>query len=160
MAENIRPGPISIDEKSLILDQLGRIAQDKYDEFIVAGGSVHGYDLEKLKGSLQFKQNPETFDNEYWLQGDDDHWTKIAEYFEYGTGLYNTKRAGKYRAGYIKPVVAEYMRFVSMKGGKHWVTTDRVKGVHPIFAMEKSIKYIEFKRANIQRGIRLRLQNG
>lgn len=154
----LNSGPIDIAEKLSILEMLGLIAQEKYDEFVVQGGSAKGYSLDVLKGSLKFKVNPVTFDNDYYLEGRNEHWTKVAIYFEYGTGLFNQKRAGKYRAGYIKPVIKEYMAFVA-KDGK-FVMTDRVKGVHPIFAMTKAIKYIEFNRRNLQREIRLQTQNG
>ena len=154
----LNAGNISNSERLVILHELGKIAQGKYDDFIISGGTARGYKLYPLKGSLQYQPNMSSFDNEYWLQGTDDHWTKVAIWFEYGTGLYNQKRAGRYRAGYIKPVIKDYMTFVA-KDGK-FVKTDRVKGVHPILAMTKAIKYVEFNRKHLQKEIRLRLQNG
>jgi len=149
-------GRISNDERMEILNELGAIAIDKYDEFVVQGGMTKGYNLRALKGSLKFTPDVKAFDNEYWLQGTDEHWTDVAYYFEYGTGLYNQTRAGKYRAGYIKPVTQDYMRFMS-KDGK-FVTTKRVKGVHPIFAMEKAKKFVEFNRERLQKQIRLSMR--
>ena len=136
---------------------LGEIAKEKYDEFISQGGRAKGYNLEILKGSLQFIPDVSNFENEYYLEGKNEHWTDVANYFEYGTGIYNTKRAGKYRAGYIKPIVKDYMTFVTKDG--NFVTTKRVKGVEPIFAMEKTKKFMEFNRKRLQREIRLVLQN-
>lgn len=152
----LQAGRISYEERAEILYRLGEIAQKKYDEFVIQGGSAKGYNLTPLVGSLQFKMNVEAFENDYWLEQVDEHWTKVAIYFEYGTGLFNTTRAGKYRAGYIKPVVEEYLSFVA-KDGK-FVKTKRVKGVQPVFAMTKAIKYVEFNRARIQRQVRLDLR--
>jgi len=154
----LKSGPISPAEKEEILTELGKIAQDKYDEYIVQGGMAKGYNLHVLMGSLKFSPDIESFENDYWLEGKDEHWTKIANYFEYGTGLYNQNRAGRYRAGYIKPQVQDYMKFVA-KDGK-FVMTQRVRGVHGIFAMEKAIKYTQFHRKSLQRAIRLEIQNG
>ena len=154
----LKSGPIAPDEKLRILLRLGVIAQNKYDEYIVQGGNAKGYNLSPLKGSLYFKPDIDEFDNHYWLEGTDSHWTAVANYFEYGTGLYNQRKSGQYRAGYIKPQVAEYMKFVA--GDGKFVMTKKVKGVHPILAMEKAIKFIEFNRKRIQRQIRVELQNG
>lgn len=154
----LKAGRISYEEKELILQRLGELAQEKYDEFLMQGASAKGYNLEILKGSLKFDTDVFSFDNVYYLEGSDDNITRFANYFEYGTGLYNTKRAGKYRAGYIKPVDAEYMTFLSNKTGK-FVKAKKTKGVEPIFAMEKAKKYVEFNRDVIQRNIRLELQN-
>jgi len=155
----LKSGRIGMVERLHILETLGKYTQEKYDEYLTQGASTYGYDLEKLKGSLKFVPDIGTFENSYYLQGKDEHWTDIANYFEYGTGLFNSKRAGKYRAGYIRPVIKEYMKFVAKDGRS--VITGQVKGVHPIFAMTKAIKYIEFNRGILQRGIRLELaQNG
>jgi len=154
----LRPGRISMDEKELILEMLGAIAQDKYDEYIVQGGRAKGYSLGPLQGSLKFTTNPESFENDYHLEGENEHWTNVANYFEYGTGLYNQRRAGKYRAGYIRPTTAEYMKF-TLKGGTQ-MFAKKVKGVHPIFAMEKAVKYVQFNRPMLQRDIRMAIQNG
>ena len=154
----LKSGRISDDEKEMILIALGEIARAKYDEFIVQGGNAKGYNLAELKGSLQYDTDVREFDNDYYLDGGNEHWTAVANYFEYGTGLYNQRRAGRYRAGYITPQTAEYMKFVT-KSGDH-VLTKKVKGVHPIFAMEKAIKFIEFNRKRLQRAIRIELQKG
>ena len=154
----LKSGPISDEEKEMILLALGEIAKVKYDEYIVQGGQSKGYSLSALKGCLQYDINIGTFDNAYYLDGGNEHWTAVANYFEYGTGLYNQRRAGKYRAGYIKPETAEYLKFVT-KSGDH-VLTKKVKGVHPIFAMEKTVKYIQFNRKRLQRQIRFELQQG
>jgi len=150
-------GPISTSEKKDILFMLGRVAQEKYDEFIVQGGRAKGYNLESFKGYLKFKPDPVLFDNDYWLEGPTKDRTEIAEFFEYGTGLYNSLRAGQYRAGYIRPVTKKYMKFKSSATG-NWTVTDKVRGVQPIFAMTKALKFIEFHRIAIQRHIRLDIQ--
>ena len=151
----LKAGRISNEEREIILTELGLVAQAKYDEFVVQGGQAKGYNLYKLQGSLSFRPNIQTFENEYWLEGRDSEWTKIAEYFEYGTGLHNQRRAGKYRAGYIKPKVQKYLQFVAKDG--NFVSTKRVAGVKPIFAMTKAVKFVEFNRDRLQRDIRLRL---
>ena len=148
-------GRISNAERAIILDRLGRDAQILYDQFIMH--NEQGYDLRKLKGSLQFEPNIQAFKNRYYLKGKDSKWTKIAYYFEYGTGLFNSKRAGQYHGGYIKPVTREYMHFLCKDG--RWRKTKRVAGVHPVFAMTKAEKIIEFNRADLQRQIRMELQN-
>ena len=152
----LKSGPIALWEKEEILHRLGAIAQEKYDEFVVQGGTAKGYNLRPLVGSLQYTINLGKFDNDYYLEGTDSHWTDVAYYFEYGTGLYNQKRAGRYRAGYIRPTTQKYMSFVAKDG--NFVVTDKVKGVHPVFAMEKAKKYVEFKRKMLQRQIRLEIQ--
>ena len=80
--KHLRPGRISDDEKFDILMQLGNIARDKYDEFVVEGGNARGYNLVKLQGSLDFEPDIHTFENRYFVRGKDEEWTKIAEYFE------------------------------------------------------------------------------
>lgn len=158
-SDRIKPGPISDYERALILNKLGKYAQAKYDEFIVSGGDALGYNLMALRGSLQFEIDVDNFENFYYIEGTDKHWTDVALYFEYGTGLYNSKRAGRYHAGYIKPVTADYLRFLTKKSPRHWVTTDRVTGVRPVLAANKAIKLVEFERRKLQREIRLELQN-
>lgn len=153
----LKSGRVSNEEREIILQRLGEIAQEKYDEFIVQGGNAKGYNLEPLKGSLKFETDVNEFDNVYWLENDDPYWTDVAIYFEYGTGIFNQKRAGKYRGGYIKPTTAKYLKFVAKDG--NFVMTKRVKGVHPIFAMEKTITYINFNRARLQRKIRQEIYN-
>jgi len=148
-------GRISNAERLAILIRLGELAQQKYDEFVIQGGNSKGYSLGPLTGSLQYVPNIATFENEYYLEGRDEHWTNIAYFFEYGTGLHNVTRASEARA-YIKPTESSYLKFVTKQG--KWVTTKQVEGVYPVFAMTKAVKYIEFNRARIQREIRLELQ--
>ena len=151
------PGRISNEERAHILEELGILAQIKYDEYVINNG--RGYNLQLLKGSLHFEKNIEDFSNKYWLEGANTELTNIANYFEYGTGIHNTKRAGKYRAGYIKPVTAEYLQFMGKKSGQ-WVKTDRVKGVKPVFAMTKALAFIEQNRTILQRAIRWEYKDG
>lgn len=152
--KDLPAGRISYEERQMILEELGNIAKEKYDEYIVQGGKVLGYDLKKLEGFLQFEADVFNFQNIYYLEGDDDKWTDIAYYFEYGTGLHNTNRAGKYRAGYIKPVHGDYMMFLSKKFGR-WVKTDRIQGVRPVFALLKTIKFIEnYNKKEIRKYLR------
>ena len=154
-AEELEP-----DIRAIILQVLGEKAQGKYDDFVVQRGAAKGYDLQKLQGSLQFAPNLEANDNQYWLESWDQHWTDIANYFEYGTGLYNTKRAGKYRAGYIKPVHGEYLRISKrLKYGKG-VITDKVAGVKPVFAMTLAIEWTKKNRLRLQKRILREIQNG
>lgn len=149
----LKPGRISYNERAGLLFALGKLAQEKYDEYVVTGGASRGYNLRKLRGALQFEIDVLNFKLFFYLAGRNKKWTDIANYFEYGTGLYNTNRAGRYRAGYIKPVIEEYMRFLSKKTGR-WVTTGRVKGVRPVFAMEKAKAFLRQNRETLQRGIR------
>lgn len=151
----LRPGRISIKEKANLLHQLGIVAQELYDYNITR--NEQGYNLHKLQGSLKFAIDPHTMSNHYYLEGKDEKWTNIAYYFEYGTGLYNSKRAGRYRAGYIHPVTEDYMTFLA-KDGK-WVSTDRVKGVRPILAMNKALRWINHNRKKIFRILRWEYQN-
>lgn len=155
----LKSGPIDLSEKQIILETLGEFAQQKYNEFV--DRNSEGYNLSVLKGCLQYEINLDTFDLDYYLEGRDQGLTDIANYFEYGTGLYNSKRAGKYRAGYIKPVHQKYMMFMGTKAFEgDFIKTKRVKGVKPIFAMTKTIAFMKQNRKRFQHTIRERLQNG
>jgi len=137
--------PIHI--KLAILQELGAIAIMKYDDFITDGITATGYNIGYLRGCLRFSPNVKEFDNDYWLQGNDQKMTNVANYFEYGTGEFNTGKVSRssitgrfQKKGPIRPKRAEYMKFVS-KYGK-WFTTKEVKGVRPIAAMEKALAYV------------------
>ena len=136
--------------RKTILNALGEIAQAKYDELV--SYNHYGYNLLKLKGSLKYKSNIELFHNEYYLEGVNDEWTRIAKYFEYGTGLYNTKRSGRYRAGYIKPTKAhKYLAFMGTKKfAGQLILAKRVKGVRPVFAMLNTLAFMRKRKNELQ----------
>jgi len=139
---------ISKEERLEILFNLGEIVQDKYDEFVIQGQNPSGkkYNLYVLKGFLKFQPDTEAFENYYYLEGTDMHWTKIANYFEYGTGIHNQQFVGRsyttgrfQSKGVIKPLIQQYMTFMTKAG--RWVQTDRVEGVYPVAAMSKAIAF-------------------
>ena len=151
----LRAGRISNAEREDILTVLGVMAQGKYSELVVSNGSAKGQDLSRMKDALQFKPNVPAFENLYWLEGDTEHWTNVINYFEYGTGLYNTRTKGERKP--IRPVEEEYMKFIA-KDGK-FVRTKKVKGVHAVHALEATKAWMRDNRSRLQRQIRLEFQN-
>jgi len=141
--------------QELILTELGEIARAKYDEFV--SQNRWQYDLSILRGSLQYEMDFQTFDNHYYLEGRDMHWTKIAKYFEYGTGLRNVLSVGRsYTTGRfqkkadIVPLYAKALKLkIKDKDGKQ-VMAKYVKGVKPVLAMTDTIAYMEKNRHRLQ----------
>jgi len=149
----LRRGRLSNYERELILIELGELTRQRYDEYLERNN--RGYNLNLLKGSLQFIPMPNAFENEYYLNASDEELTKLAYYFEYGTGLFNTKTRIKANLDYIRSKSGKLLRFQDKKG--KLIFTPKVKGVRPVFAMTKAIKSIDQQRDVLQRGIRIRL---
>jgi len=153
MTQKLRAGRISNIERLLILNELGKIAQKKYNENLLHGAV--SYNLGKLRNSLQFSPDPEEFDNAYWIEADSEELTKVAYYFEYGTGIFNTKNR-KTARNYITPTNGEYMVWKDKKSQK-MIFAKRTKGVRPVFMMTKAINYVRNNYKELLRKIRLKL---
>lgn len=147
----LRAGRLSNEERLIILEELGKVAQEKYNDIL--SSNHRGYNLSLLQGSLQFRPDIKTFDNDYWIETGSDELNKIASYFEYGTGLFNSKTKSSARK-YITPVTSEYMRFIAKDG--NLVFAKQTRGVKPIFMMTKAVQHVAFNRPYIQRQIRIR----
>jgi hypothetical protein len=149
----IKSGRISNKERFAILLELGRMAQEIYDHIVTS--NPRGYRLSMLEGSLKFQPNIETFNNVYWIDTGDEKLNDIAYYFEYGTGLYNTKVRFLRNRDYIRPVNRTLMIF-----RKPWhgiLAMRKVKGVMPVSMMTKAVKTIDNERDYLQREIREQL---
>jgi hypothetical protein len=147
-------------EKIHVLNKIGEKASEKYDEFLMDGAHKLQYNLGKLRGSLKFAPDVQSMENYYYLEGKNADVTALANYFEYGTGIHNKNRAKRSeRTGrflrttqrVIKPKTAKYMHFKTNDG--KWVKTDEIKGVRPIFAMQKTLKYMETNQIAIMQSI-------
>ncbi len=139
----LKAGRMSMHERLFILNEVGKLAQEKYNELVM--NNRWRYNLRKLKNFLKYEVDPNYIENYYYLQGPDQHWTDVANYFEYGTGMYNSPRAtGKYQKGkkMIEPMLEQYMVFFWKKKGR-WSKSKEIKGVHATFAMTKAIAYIK-----------------
>ena len=122
-----------------ILKEIGRITVGRFNQNLYFGAG--NYHLGLLKNALKFKiKNNATgipSDIIYKIDSGEPELDKIAHYFEYGTGMYNTR----YAAGNIVPTNKRYMKFKGKKG--KWVTAKQVKGVRAIFMMTRAIKSVE-----------------
>ena len=148
----IKSGRISNRERLIILLELGKRVQKIYDNIVT--NNPRGYNLAMLEGSLQFLPNVNMFDNSYWIDTGDQKLNDIAYYFEYGTGLYNTKVRVMNR-GPILPVHGTLMLF-----RKPWhgiLAARKVAGVQPVHMMTKAVKTVENDRYYLQREIREQL---
>lgn len=155
MPQELRAGRLSITERLAILFEIGKEAQRRYNHNILTGAG--NYNLRMLKNSLQFEPDPYAFENVYWIDTGNEEKNKIADYFEYGTGLFNTKsRAGAMSRGYIRPIDSNYMVWKNKSSGK-MIFAKKTKGVMPVFMMTKAVKSVQFDREYLQRQIRLRL---
>jgi hypothetical protein len=125
------------DNRYHILMALGKEAQKRYNKNMLEGAG--NYNLSKLQNTLKFIPNLQTFENEYYLEGDSEEQTRIAYYFEYGTGLFNTRSRKKY----ITPINFEHMKWKDKKSGK-MIFAKRTKGVRPVFAMTKAVLSIKY----------------
>ena len=153
MAQELRSGRISNVERLLILNELGKIAKQKYNEYLLSGSDEYNYNLMKLRNALQFTPDIVNFDNVYWIDTGNEELTKVAYYFEYGTGIFNTVNK---RHAYITPKKGEFMVWKD-KQSRQLVFVKRTKGVQPIFMMTKAVNYIRNNREVIQRQIRIKL---
>ena len=135
----VRRGPIGEAGRIAILVALGNIAREKYNEYVTKSHNEHNYALGNvLRGALRFHPDPVAFENHYYLEGLSEKVTQLALYFEYGTGLYNTKGTQEP----IKPKSKPYFTFYSKKH-KTWIKVKEIKGVKPGFYAMKAIKYVE-----------------
>ena len=132
-----------------ILNEIGRITKGRYNKNLHFGAG--NYRLGLLKNALKYEVTSD-LQLTFKIDSGDAKLDKLAMYFEYGTGMNNTQ----FRKKYIRPIHGDYMRF-KYKG--KWITTDKVRGVRPIFMMTKAIKSIEnewdtqIRRARIRLGI-------
>lgn len=146
----LRAGRLKDIERMAILQELGETARERFDYNLVNNSS--GYNLRIFRGALQYSPDIENFENAYFIDTGNDELNTIAEYFEYGTGIYNTRFRGR---GMIRPRVKQAMKFLA-KNGKA-VFAKEVKGVRPVFMMRKAVKSVEFDRKELQRQIRINL---
>jgi hypothetical protein len=156
MVRKLRPGRISYDERLMILYKLGQIAQEKYNDYLTMGSNAtRSYHLQKLRNSLQFAPDPKGFDNIYWIDTGNEELTKVAYYFEYGTGIWNTETRKSARS-HITAKSGGYMIWKDKKS-QQLVFAKRTQGVHPVFMMTKAVNYIRNNRKLLIRRIRLQL---
>lgn len=132
------------DVKLAVLERMGRLAQSKYNQNLFFGGK--GYNLRFLMDTLYYAPDLEAFDNEYWVDTGTEEGNKIADYFEYGTGLYNTKGRKKM----IRPKRDDKMKFEGTKKFKgQFIFTKEVKGVKPVFMMTRAVNSVRHERNKI-----------
>ena len=150
MARQLRAGRISNDERYIILNELGKIASKKYNEYLLENAG--SYNLQRLRNSLQWEPDIKEFDNKYWIDAGSEEMNKIANYFEYGTGIFNTstKRGAKQ---YILPKQGPYMIWKDHTSQK-MIFAKRTKGVRPVLMMTKAVAYIRHNRDVLIRRIR------
>jgi len=148
----LRAGRLSNEERLIILYELGEIARQKYNQFLLAGAG--SYNLGILRDSLQYEPDVYAFENTYWIDTGNERLNEIANYFEYGTGLFNVKKKGMAKP--IKSRSGKKMKFQSSMTGK-MIFAKEVKGVKPVMMLAKTIKSMQFNRSYLQRAIRVRL---
>jgi hypothetical protein len=146
---NLRPGRLANVERLEILNELGKLAQERYADIISI--NHFGYDLDIIKDGLQFKPNVQTFENEYWIDNGSEELNLIAHYFEYGTGIQNTSGPGKA----IIPLQKKAMKFFAKRGAL--IFARRVKGVRPLFMFERTMSEMNNNRSRLMRRFRLEL---
>ena len=165
--DKLRPGRLSNAERLEVLTYFGELAKLKYNEFLREASSNAGYDLRKLRDALQYKSNAYSFQNTYYLELENEDWTRIAYYFEYGTGLFNRKAATTNTT--IKPVYGKYLKIAfkcpvifRRKDGSSKITNvifaKEVKGVQAMLSMTNAKVYIEDNKPTLWRHIRLEYQ--
>jgi hypothetical protein len=125
-----------------ILLKIGKETQIRYNRNLYHGAG--GYNLSKLKDSLKFIPDLQNFENNYYLEGKTEELTKLAYYFEYGTGLFNTRS----KKGYIRPINYEYMMWKDPETGA-LIKAKKTKGVKPVFAMTKAIASVKHDEESI-----------
>ena len=153
VTKKLSRGRIATDERLRILYKLGKIAQDKYNDNLTMGSNATAsYNLSRLRNSLKFEPDPQNFDNYYYIDTGEDELTKIAYYFEYGTGIWNTQTRKSARA-YIQAKNGKYMVFKNKKN-QQLVFTKKQQGVHPVFMMTKAVNYVRNNHDILVRRIR------
>lgn len=145
----LRAGRLSNQERLIILNALGRITQQRFNKNLKHNGQ--NYNLGILRDSLQFSPDINNFSNDYWIDTGDQKLNEIADYFEYGTGLYNVKHRGTK----ITSPRGKKLKFRKAWHGIKFASS--VKGVKPIFMMAKAVKSVENEKEKIQREIRIKL---
>lgn len=148
----LKAGRISNAERFFILTQLGKIAQQKYNDYLLSRAG--NYNLQKLRNSLKFLPVVKKFDNKYWIDTGNEELTKVAYYFEYGTGIFNTTNKKAART-YIYPRSGPYLIWRD-KNSNRMIFAKRTKGVRPIFMMTTAVAYIRQNREVLIRRIRLK----
>jgi len=146
----MKAGRISNIERKAILLELGKKVQEQYN--MIVKNNTQNYKLDILEDSLQFEPDIQNFNNIFWIDTGDAELTKIAYYFEYGTGLYNEQIRFARNRSYIYPVNSRMFKFRKPWHGISFM--DKVAGVHPVAMMAKAIKIIDQNRNYIQRDIR------
>ena len=151
--QKIRAGRLAYNERAIILDELGRETQRRYNDNIL--WRAGGYNLQKLKNSLQFQSDIYSNQNTYWIDTGNEELNRIADYFEYGTGIHNTKsRPGATSTDYIRPKKKEFMKWRSKITNK-MIFAKQTQGVRPVFMMTTAISSVEHDKDSLQRQIRL-----
>jgi len=146
----LRKGRLSNAERLIILQELGEIASDRYDRYIES--NKQGYNLDLLKGGLQYIPNIQTFENIYYVDTGSEELNKISRFFEYGTGIYNTEFK---HSTFIKPKNSKYLKFIGTNQyAGVTVFAQKVKGVRPIMMFQKTVKSMAQDREYLQRDIR------
>jgi len=147
----LRAGRIANFDRLRILEALGEIAKKKFDRLL--SDNHQGYDLDYLQGSLKYEPNVDNFENFYYTDTGNEEDDRILDYFEYGTGMYNTKTRVAARKSITSKTPGKAMRFRKPYKGQTGAMS--VKGVRPIFMFRKTIKSMEFNRPYLQKQIRL-----
>lgn len=141
------------DMKLHILNEIGKLAQGRFNQNLFFGGK--GYNLRLFMNTLKFEPNLDTFENEYWIDTGDAELTKKAYYFEYGTGMHNSK--GPKRM--IKSRSIGKMKFKGTKKFKGQIIyADEVKGVKPVFMMTRAVESVRNERNILEYRIISRLR--
>jgi len=148
----LRPGRLSNVERLKILNVLGKKAQKRYNELLST--NTYGYNLENLRDSLQFQPNVEIFENDYWVDAGSEELNRIADYFENGTGLFNTQYKHSDRSA-IVPLRAKVLKFRKIWKGRRFASS--VRGVRAIHMFLRTVKSMEFNREYNQRQARYAL---
>jgi len=149
----LRPGRLSNDERLMILNKLGEMAQKMYKDNI--DQNSQGYNLTLIREGLKYIPYPAQFWNYYFIDNGSEELDKIAMYFEYGTGLYSTVTADR---DFIKPKNYKYMSFIGTKNyANMFIFTKKVKGVRPIMMYQKTMWNLETNKDYLQRLARMEL---
>ncbi len=150
MIQPLRSGRLSCEERNIILDELGKIAIARFNRNLFFGG-LGKYALGKFKNALKYAPDIQEFENAYWVDTGKDKLNEIFDYFEYGTGLYNTRFAKKL-------ITAKKGKVMAWKGkGGNWQFAKSQRGVKPVFAFKRTVMSMDHDRKHLQRKIRLRL---
>ena len=137
----MRRGRIGFVEREIILDEIGREAEERFKYNL----RQSGYKWRHFDQAFHWAPNVETFDNDYWLDAGDDHLNKVLQWLEYGTGLFGPK------GQMILPKTRRYMKF-RKKG--NIIFARKVKGIKPMFAFTKAIESVRNERVGLQKQIR------